>query len=114
VIRNELIRAQRTIGMTIYNSTRQQYYEVLDVVRGELTRRFEQANCSIVQAIENIIIHSANGKEVHITHAVREAYKHDLDFHKLTMQLTIIPGVVKQTSIKEVTTVHTVCDLFNV
>ncbi|MGH0166236.1 UNVERIFIED_CONTAM: hypothetical protein FKN15_050465 [Acipenser sinensis] len=42
---------------------RQQYYEVLDSVTGELVRRFDQKNFLVLMDIEAILLSAANGKD---------------------------------------------------
>ena len=38
------------------------YFEVLDMVKGEVEQRFNQADCENVQKLETLLVDAANGR----------------------------------------------------
>lgn len=46
---------------------RQQYYEVIDTLTGELARRFSEPSFSILEEIESVLVDSCNGKPINIS-----------------------------------------------
>lgn len=91
---------------------RHKYFEVLDTIIGEFTKRFSQVLFSFLQEAEKAIIDSCNGMHV-------EACEGDLDVKLLATQLLLLPDVIKTANqqhnftIKKVTSIITVCDVFN-
>ena len=98
---------------------RQQYYDVLDVLTSEMARRFDQATFSILQEMEHLLVSSCNGDALTFSSNFKEMYGSDLKMDALTVQLSMLPDVVKTANkehnmgIKRVTVVSSVCDLFN-
>ena len=98
---------------------RQRYFEVLDVISNEISRRFDQDDFSLVAEIEQIILSAGNGQEVVIPEAIRTAYKEDLNMTRLATHLSMLPDIIKSygettgTPIKKVTNVRTVCQALN-
>ena len=97
---------------------RQQYFEVIDLLMNEITQRFSQPTFSILQEIEKMVINSRNGKMHAMSTDFKELYADCLDISKLKVQLTLLPDVLKtgnvehEMGIKTVTTINTVCQLF--
>ena len=97
---------------------RQQYFEVIDLLMNEITQRFSQPTFSILQEIEKMVINSCNGKMHAMSTDFKELYADCLDISKLKVQLTLLPDVLKtgnvehEMGIKTVTTINTVCQLF--
>jgi hypothetical protein len=97
---------------------RQRYFEVLDVISNEISRRFDQGDFSLVAEIEQTILSAGNGQEVVIPEAVRTAYK-DLNMTRLSTHLCMLPDIIKSygetsgTPIKKITNVRTVCQALN-
>ena len=58
----------------------QQYYEVLDIMRSELQRKFDQDGLKLVGEIENLLISACNGNKTLLSNRVQELYHADLDF----------------------------------
>lgn len=108
---DEGVHAHRFSSVELY--FRQQYYEVIDTLSGELVRRFDQPNFKVVRDIESVLIKATNGEEFTITDAMINMYEHDLDFGRLNTQLKMLHDVPDKAKIKRVTKVDTICQLFN-
>ena len=95
-----------------------QYFEVLDLLVSEITQHFNQPALSILQEIEGMIIDSCNGKTHVMSSNFEVLYADCLEIPKLISQLSLLPDVLKtgntdyKMGIKKVTTVNTVCQLF--
>ena len=91
----------------------QQYFEVLDVLTGEMARRFDQATFSLLSEMEQHLVDSCNGIGV-TSSSFKEMYWNDLKMDKLMIQLSMLPDVVTianeehHMGIKWVTAVRTV------
>ncbi len=98
---------------------RQQFYEVLDVLTQEMTRRFDQPTFTLLREMEKLVIDSCNGITVTPSSNFKELYASDMKMDNLMIQLSMLPDVVTTANkehhlgIKRVTTVNTVCELFN-
>ena len=97
---------------------RQQYFEVLDILNGEMSRRFDQATFSLLQEIERLLVDSCNGTKVTVLSSFKEMYQDDINIDTLMVQQSMLPDVTTANEehhmgIKRVTTVRTVCELFN-
>ena len=62
-----------------------------------------------------MLINSANGKPFNLTQKFKDIYDKDIDMESLYLQLQMLPDAIKTstTKIKEVTKVHTICDVLN-
>ena len=92
----------------------QQYFEVLDVLIQEITRRFDQPAFSVLREMEDILIAPCNGQPIEISSSFQHMYQDDLDFERLKIQLLMLPDLIKTGSkdpIKKVSSVNTLCDL---
>lgn len=96
------------------------YFEVLDVLKGELTRRFDQPTFAILREMEKISIDSCNDeKNIVLSTEIKTLYANSLDMNKLIIQLSILSSVIEasnndyQMGIKSVTSVNIICELFN-
>ena len=98
---------------------RQQYFEVIDTLICELARRFSQPSFSILEEMETVLIDSCNGKPVKTSENFKKFCDGDIDFNRLTLQLSMLPDVLKvaneqyKLGIKKVTLVSTLCEVFN-
>ena len=94
---------------------RKEYFEAIDCVKGELERRFHQNNFLFVRDTEAMLISSANAKPYSLSDRFVEIYGKDIDMHKLSLQLQLLPDAIKAsaTKIKEVTKIQTICDVLN-
>ena len=72
---------------TVKEYYRQQYYELLDLLIGELDSRFDQPTVGILEKVETLLLESANQKSPEIPTDVKELYRNDLDFERLSIQL---------------------------
>ncbi|XP_070549960.1 zinc finger MYM-type protein 1-like [Ptychodera flava] len=101
---------------------RQMYFEVLDLVAGEMDRRFAQETLKIPSAIESILLSSCTdeGGEIHcqVPEIIRENYDKDIDMRKLGHQLSLLPDLVKIAksnplfaSLKEITNIRTLAQI---
>lgn len=97
---------------------RKEYYEAIDLIKGELESRFSKPNFVLVREIEKVLFSSANGECTSIPEAVQSLYSNDLDMEKLHIQLQMLQDAVHSTpmngiAIKKVTRIQTLCELFN-
>jgi len=74
---------------------RQQNLEVLDILITELQRRFDQESFKLLSEIERILISACNGSIVQPSDGLRELYQPDIDFQRLSVQLAMLPDLVK-------------------
>ena len=91
----------------------------MDVLKGELTR-FDQPTFAILREMEKISIDSCNDeKNIVLSTEIKTLYANNLDMNKLTTQLSILSSVIEdsnndyQMGIKSVTSLYTICELFN-
>ena len=81
---------------TVKEYYRQQYYELLDLLIGELDSRFDQPTVGILEKVETLLLDSANQKSPGIQTDVNELYRNDLDFERLSIQLKMLPDALKK------------------
>lgn len=98
---------------------KREYFEAIDIINGELERRFLQESFSFVGEIEKLLLDSANAKSANLPEKMESIYQEDLDMDKLKIQLKMLPDAVKVTPmhgipIKQVTRVQTLCQVFNI
>ena len=99
---------------------RQQYFEVLDMLIGELNRRFNQDSFQILEEMERVLIESCNGVAIQPSENFKSLYASDLKFDRLVVQLSMLPDLVRTTNekyqlgIKKVTSIGTLCQLMSV
>lgn len=110
--------ARSHVFSSVEDYYRKQYYEAIDLVKGDLERRFTQKNFLIVKQIEKMLINASNGTDFDVPQELCDLYQRDVDFLKLKLHLQMLPDVVQSTSqngisLKEVTSIVTICDLFN-
>jgi len=95
---------------------RSQYYQVCDLLLGELDKRFEQ--CRVIPSIltsERLLISAANGdsyEELIISSLCNSCYKEDFNLAELKKQLPLLVDVIKQgtPSVKKVANIQTICE----
>ena len=99
---------------------RQHYFQALDEVVNELTRRFDQRDIKVVAEIEKLLLSAARGdQEIVVPDAVQETYRSDISMEPLIMQLKLIPNLIQRhkhltgVTIKKVTNIRTLCDIMN-
>ena len=98
---------------------KREYFEAIDIINGELERRFLQESFSFVGEIEKLLLAGANAKSANLPEKMESIYQEDLDMDKLKIQLKMLPDAVKVTPmhgipIKQVTRVQTLCQVFNI
>ena len=99
---------------------RQQYFEVLDLMISEIKRRFDQPTFTILHTIEKLLIDSCNGATLELSSIFKSVYAADVKVDNLLVQLSMLPDVVRTANeqyhlgIRKVTSVNTVCDIFNI
>ena len=74
---------------------RQQYYEVLDLLSGEIDRRFNQEGIKILGQIESLLINACNGQVNQPSDTLESLYRADIDFQRLQVQLAMLPDLLK-------------------
>ena len=94
------------------------YYEALELVAGEVERRFDQPDLCIIKDLEVLLLSAANGElgEGYTSDALSSYIVGDVDQPRLKVQLKMIPDMIKTAfdgSIKKVTTVRTLTDAMN-
>ena len=98
---------------------RQEYFLVSDEITNELLRRFDQNDLNIVIDVENLLLKNANNNQVDVSESVIETYGKDLNFEKIQLQLKMIPNLILRhkeitgNTIKKVTNLRTLCEIFN-
>ena len=78
-------------------SYKREYFEAIDIINGELERRFLQESFSFVRQIEKLLLDSANAKSASLPEKVKSTYHQDIDMDKLKIQLKMLPDAVKVT-----------------
>jgi hypothetical protein len=96
-----------------------QYFEVLDLVTGELKKRFQQERGMPVAAVmEKLLLDAAQNVIVTDLPSVLDTYK-DIDKQRLEIQLKMVPELVRTfnernpASTKQVTNLRTLCAMMN-
>ena len=95
------------------------YYETLELVSGEIERRFNQSDLNTVKDLEELLLTAANGElgqEYQIPEALSSYLEGDIDQIRLKVHLSMIPDMIKTAfdrSIKKVTTVRTLTAAMN-
>lgn len=97
---------------------RREYFQALDEVKGDLERRFQQKNFLFVRSIEELLLNCANGRAFSLPEDFVTLYQKDIDMAKLTIHLQMLQDAIKSTPldgilIREVTSIQTICDVFN-
>ena len=97
---------------------REQYFQTMESLSGELTRRFEQKGFRLVSQIESLLLDSSNCNFQEIPAEIVDMYARDVDMDRLKMQQPMIPDFIKSRNpdgitIKEVTSICTLCEVFN-
>ena len=96
-----------------------QYFEVLDPLVAEISRRFDQPVFTIMQEIETILLKSCAAQPVKPSTVLQAMYNSDINFSTLEFQLKMMPDLIEtgnkqhQMGIKKVTSISTICDIFN-
>ena len=90
------------------------YYEALDLISEEVTRRFEQEDLFLIKEIEILMIKLANGNfKGTIPEAINNFLKDDVDIDQLQIQLCMLPDLIKaafDNSVKEVVNIRTIAN----
>ena len=69
---------------------RSQYYEVIDLLNGEITRRFDQASLPLPASIEDILVKATSDLDkspLKVPNVVAAAYSKDINMTRLEKQL---------------------------
>lgn len=104
---------------TVEEYFRKQYFEALDLLSGELDRRFQQPSFRFLEEMECLLVKSCNGEHVVPTEEFSSMYGKDLQMGRLSSQLMMLPDLVRTVSdqqqygIKSVTSIGTLLDLMN-
>ena len=78
---------------------RAQYFELMDLLLGEITRRFDQTTLALPLAVEKLLLSSANssGEDdnlVAVPPIVVDTYSSDVNIKKLESQIAMLPDLV--------------------
>ena len=97
-----------------------QYFQVLDLITGEISRRFNQKTLALPLAVEEVLISAANKSDdatVEVPAEVAKAYANDVNVSKLKHQLQMLPDLAsayKQTEnlkLLKISTIRTIADM---
>ena len=99
---------------------RKHYFEVLDIISGELKHRFQQERgMPVAAALEKTLLDAAQNCFDALPSEI-EMYNKDIDKQRLAIQLKMLPDLVRTynernpvTAIKKVTTLRTLCEIMN-
>ena len=95
---------------------RQQYFQTCDLLLQELENRFDQSLHPVL-ALESLLLKAANGQcfEEQLQTVRESCYSGDFNFDDLKRHLLLLVDTIKQgtPSVKEVTSIHTICDAMN-
>ena len=72
---------------------RHHYFDVLNLIIGEITNRFDQPTFTFIQNVKKLFIDAANGHEVSIPPEIRKCYENDVDFDRFKQQLQSLPDL---------------------
>ncbi len=90
------------------------YFEVLELVYGEIESRFDQADFRIMQSLENLLLKAANGEVLKPEQSLLAYLERDIDTEKFAIQLHMITDMIKNAfqnhPIKSVTNVRTIAE----
>ena len=75
------------------------HFEAIDIVKGDLERRFMQNNFLIVQNMEKALLNSANPADFTVPQEVAGLYKNNFDLHKLNLHLQMLLDVIQSSSL---------------
>ena len=91
------------------------YFEVLELASGEVERRFEQSDITLIQSIESLLLHASNGEPHEISEDISTYLKDDIDQDRMKVQLQMLQEAIKTSNmgIKKVTSVRTIADVMN-
>ena len=95
---------------------RKRYFEVLDLLNNELTRRFDQSDFGVVMDMEKLLVAAASGKQVTLPSSVTSLYAKDFDLDSLRVQLSMLPDTIKTSGIQtksEKTSVRLISEAMN-
>ena len=103
------------VYLTPKDRHRHKYFETLELAAGEIERRFQQKDISIINTLEVFLIQCANDNMGPLDTDLEEYLKDNFDLQRLKVQLLMLPNVIKTCSqvIKEVTNVRTIVDAMN-
>ena len=95
---------------------RQQYFQTCDLLLQELENRFDQSLHPVL-ALESLLLKAANGQcfEEQLQTVRESCYSGDFNFDDLKRHLLLLVDIIKQgtPSVKEVTSIRTICDAMN-
>lgn len=96
------------------------YFEAIELVAGEVERRFDQPDLKIIKDLEMLLLQAANGElcmeQGYMSEALSSYIEGDIDGARLRVQLPMLPDMIKTAfdgSIKKVTTLRTLTDAMN-
>ena len=92
------------------------YFEVLEVVCGEVEKRFNQSDFPVIQKLESLLLDVANGKISQPDKSVLEYLENGIDKDRFIAQLSIImiKTAFQDSPIKSVTNVRTIAEAINI
>lgn len=74
---------------------RHAYFEVLEVIAGEIEHRFDHPDLEIIKDIENLVISFSNGATFDISDRVSRYFENDIHCTRLKHQLSMLPNMIR-------------------
>ena len=79
---------------------RRQYFGVLDLIKEELGRRFDQKSLAVPKAIEEMLLTACASQctstvDISIPEVIASTYSQDINIAKLKVQLLMLPDLMK-------------------
>ena len=71
------------------------YFEVLELVKGEVERRFKQADFDIIQKLESLLLDVANGKPSLPDESLLKYLEKGIDKGRFISQLPMVADMIK-------------------
>lgn len=84
------------------------YFEVLDLLDGELKQHFEQRDLQVAVSLKHLIVSAAEKETVDFLSSIVELYKIVFDFDSVRTQLNMLPDAIQTSGIEEGLTVSSV------
>ena len=96
---------------------RQQYFEVLDILLGEIEKRLNQTSLGILNEIEDVLLSASNGVLKQVPKRIEELYSSVIDSEKFVRQLSMFQDFIQASKptqgIRNITKITTICEIMN-
>lgn len=92
------------------------YFEALELVYGDVQRRFNQSDLHVIKELEQLLLNASNKQEIEsLSSDLKDYLRSDVDIARLRIQLAMIPDMLRTAfasniTIKKVTNVRTIAE----